>query len=119
MDVVIEFLPSPVDRGETIGTNPNTKSEEKRKPAENEPFSALVFKTMADPFVGKLTLFRVFSGVIKSDSQIFNANKGVMERIGQLFIMKGKIQEPVTELGAGDIGAVAKLQETFTGTYFM
>ncbi|MCL6590552.1 MAG: elongation factor G [Firmicutes bacterium] len=115
LDVVTEFLPSPQDRGELSGANPNTKEPEKRKPAENEPFSALVFKTMADPFVGKLTLFRVFSGVIKSDSQVFNASKGASERIGQLFIIKGKTQEPAPELGAGDIGAVAKLQETFTG----
>ncbi len=115
LDVMVEFLPSPVDRGEATGVNPATNAEEKRKPSESEPFSALVFKTMADPFVGKLTLFRVLSGVLKSDSQIYNASKGVNERIGQLFIMKGKTQEPVTELGAGDLGAVAKLQETFTG----
>lgn len=114
LDVAVGFLPSPADRGEVTGINPMTKGEEKRKPADSEPFSALVFKTMADPFVGKLTLFKVFSGVIKSDSQVFNASKGSMERIGQLFMIKGKTQEPVTELGAGDIGAVAKLQETFT-----
>ncbi len=114
LDVAAGFLPSPADRGEVTGINPVTKGEEKRKPSESEPFSALVFKTMADPFVGKLTLFKVFSGVIKSDSQVFNASKGAMERIGQLFMIKGKTQEPVTELGAGDIGAVAKLQDTFT-----
>ncbi|HBE78637.1 MAG TPA: elongation factor G [Firmicutes bacterium] len=115
LDVSVDFLPSPADRGEALGINPNSKGEEKRKPADNEPFSALVFKTMADPFVGKLTIFKVSSGVIKSDSQVFNANKGAMERIGQLFAIKGKTQEAVSELGAGDIGAVAKLQDTFTG----
>ncbi len=115
LDVISEFIPSPVDRGEIKGTNPGTKAEEKRRPSDSDPFSALVFKTMADPFVGKLTLFRVFSGIIKSDSQVFNANKGTNERIGQLFVIKGKSQEPVTELGAGDLGAVAKLQDTFTG----
>jgi elongation factor G len=115
LDVVIDYLPSPVDRGELTGVHPGSNAEEKRKPADDEPFSALVFKTMADPFVGKLTIFRVFSGVIKSDSQVYNASKGVMERVGQLFILKGKAQEPASELGAGDIGAVAKLQETFTG----
>ena len=115
LDVVTEFLPSPADRGVVTGINPNTKEEEQRQPAEGQPFSALVFKTMADPFVGKLTLFRVFSGVIKSDSQVYNAVKGANERIGQLFIIKGKTQEPTPELSAGDIGAVAKLQETFTG----
>ena len=111
LDVFTEFLPSPVDRGEIAGVQEGAK----RKPSDTEPFSALVFKTMADPFVGKLTLFRVFSGVLKSDSQVFNSSKGKSERIGQLFIIKGKTQEPTTELGAGDIGGVAKLQEVYTG----
>jgi elongation factor G len=115
LDVIVDYIPSPVDKGELAGVHPTTNAEEKRKPADTEPLSALVFKTMADPFVGKLTLFRVLSGVIKSDSQVYNASKGVMERIGQLFILKGKAQEPASEIGAGDIGAVAKLQETFTG----
>lgn len=111
LDVIIEFLPSPVDRGSVK----NDQGDNEMKPSETEPFSALVFKTMADPFVGKLTLFRVFSGVIKSDSQVFNSSKGKNERIGQLFIIKGKTQEPATELGAGDFGGVAKLQDVFTG----
>lgn len=111
LDVVTEFLPSPVDRGEVSGV----QEGQTRKPSDTEPFSALVFKTMADPFVGKLTLFRVFSGVIKSDSQVFNSSKGKNERIGQLFIIKGKTQEPTTELGAGDLGGVAKLQDVYTG----
>lgn len=111
LDVVTEFLPSPADRGGVKGVD----GDSERKPSETEPFSALVFKTMADPFVGKLTLFKVFSGVIKSDSQVYNSSKGKNERIGQLFIIKGKTQEPTTELGAGDIGGVAKLQETYTG----
>jgi elongation factor G len=114
LDVLADFMPSPVDRGPVSGINPNSQADEVRKPADNEPFSAMVFKTMADPFVGKLTIFRVFSGVIKSDSQVYNATKGGAERIGQLFILKGKTQEPTPELGAGDIGAVAKLQDTFT-----
>lgn len=111
LDVVTEFLPSPVDRGEVKGV----QEDQIRKPLDTEPFSALVFKTMADPFVGKLTLFRVFSGVIKSDSQVFNSSKGKSERIGQLFLIKGKTQEPTTELGAGDLGGVAKLQDVYTG----
>lgn len=110
LDIITQFSPSPVDRGEING-----KDDVKRKPSETDPFSALVFKTMADPFVGKLTLFRVFSGTIKSDSQVYNASKGISERIGQLFVIKGKTQEPVTELSAGDLGAVAKLQDTHTG----
>ncbi|MGE5542986.1 MAG: elongation factor G, partial [Bacillota bacterium] len=75
---------------------------------------ALVFKTMADPYVGRLTVFRVYSGVIKSDSQVYNAVKDRNERIGQVFVLKGKQQEAVAEVGAGDIAAVAKLQETTT-----
>jgi len=111
LDALIDYFPSPADRGEIIGTNEG----EKRLPSESEPFSALIFKTMADPFVGKLTLFRVFSGTIKSDSQVYNSTRGVNERIGQLFIIKGKVQEPVSELSAGDLGAVAKLTDAFTG----
>jgi elongation factor G len=115
LEVVTRFMPSPADRGEVSGEHPVTKEAERRKPSDSEPFAALIFKTMADPFVGKLTIFRVMSGVIKSDSQVFNPNLGINERIGQLFVLKGKFQEPATELGAGDIGAVAKLQDAFTG----
>lgn len=110
LDAVVDYIPSPVDRGAIVGVDGT-----KRLPSEDEPFSALVFKTMADPFVGKLTLFRVFSGVVKSDSQVYNSSREAMERIGQLFLIKGKTQEPVDQLCAGDLGAVAKLQYTFTG----
>jgi elongation factor G len=115
LEVVTGFMPSPGDRGPANGEHPVTKEPVQRQPIDNDPFAALIFKTMADPFVGKLTIFRVMSGVIKSDSQVYNSNLGINERIGQLFILKGKNQEPVAELGAGDIGAVAKLQEAFTG----
>jgi elongation factor G len=115
LNVVNRYLPSPADTEAINGENPGTKETETRKPVDSDPFSALIFKTMADPFVGKLTTFKVMSGVIKSDSQVFNANTGHNERIGQLFVLKGKNQEPVPELGAGDIGAVAKLQGAFTG----
>src|SRR5205807_3969912 len=77
--------------------------------------AAQVFKTMADPYVGKLSYLRVFSGTLKSDSQAWNAGKGKAERLGQLFFLRGKHQEPAPEIGAGDIGAVAKLAETGTG----
>jgi elongation factor G len=79
------------------------------------PLSAIVFKTMADPYVGKLTYFRVFSGTLKSDSTVFNSTKSRDERVGQVYFLKGKLQEATTEIGAGDIGAVAKLAETSTG----
>lgn len=115
MDAVTNLLPSPADVPAVEGTDPKKNEGVKRAPKEDEPFSALVFKTMADPFVGKLTLFRVYSGSIKSDSQIYNASKGRTERIGQLFIPRGKNQEQIDVAKAGDIVAVAKLQETTTG----
>lgn len=114
LDVIIANLPSPADRGEVKGVNPKTQTEEVRQPADDAPFSALVFKTMADPYVGKLTIFRVYSGTLKSDSHAYNANKGREERIGQLLLIKGKTQEPVAEVSAGDLAAVAKLQDTTT-----
>jgi elongation factor G len=112
LSFITDAVPSPAT-AEAVGVNPQTKGEEKRKP--DDSFSALVFKTMADPYVGKLTYFRVYSGAIKSDSQIYNANKSRDERIGQVYFLRGKTQEGTTEIGAGDIGAVAKLQETSTG----
>ncbi len=115
LEFMLDYLPDPGSLGEKVGEHPVTNAEESRQPSDSESFSAIVFKTMADPFVGKLSMMRVLSGVIKSDSHVFNSNRGVMERIGQLFVMKGKHQEPVSQLCAGDIGAVAKLQETFTG----
>ncbi len=102
LDFIVSSVPSPaaVDLPEGVS---------------KDAFSALVFKTMADPYVGKLTYFRVFSGSIKSDSHIFNANKEREERVGQVYFLLGKNQEATTSVGAGDIGAVAKLQDTSTG----
>ena len=110
LDFLADSMPSPAG---ARGANPQTKAEEKRDAAD--PFSALVFKTMADPYVGKLTYFRVYSGSMRSDSQVYNSTKGRDERIGQVYVLRGKQQEAITEVGAGDIGAVAKLQETGTG----
>jgi elongation factor G len=115
MDFIVDYLPSPAERPEYKGSLPGSDQEKSRKPASNEPFSALVFKTLADPYVGKLTLFRVVSGSLKSDSHVYNANKGETERLGQIFILKGKNQIAVPQVEAGDIAAVAKLQETATG----
>lgn len=115
LDAAIRYMPSPKDMPKVTGINPKTNAEESRNAARTEPFSAVVFKTMADPFVGKLSLFRVYSGVFKSDSSTFNSSKESQERIGQLFVVRGKTQEATTELAAGDIGAVAKLQTTGTG----
>jgi elongation factor G len=110
LDHLVSCAPSPVGRKIT-GT---LKGEEVTIGSDNDGLAALVFKTMADPYVGKLTLFRVFSGKIKSDSTVFNSRSGKDERIGQLFVIKGKEQIAVSEIGAGDLGAVAKLQDTTT-----
>ncbi len=115
LDAVVTYAPSPADRPAVTGVNPKTKAEESRLASETQPFAALVFKTMADPYVGRLTLFRVISGVLKSDSHAYNVNKDKDERFGQLFVPRAKQQEPVPEVVAGDIGSVAKLQATVTG----
>lgn len=111
MDFIAASVPSPASVV-VEGTNP-AGAEEKRKPEDS--FCALVFKTMADPYVGKLTYFRVFAGAVKSDSHLWNANKERDERVGQVYFLLGKNQEATVSVGAGDIGAVAKLQETSTG----
>ena len=113
MDNIINFLPP--RRCTAMRINPKTQSEEERNADENEPLSALVFKTMADPYVGKLTLFRIYSGMLKSDTAVYNPNKDQMERIAQIYLVTGKKQEPVDQAQAGDLVAVAKLQHTTTG----
>ncbi len=115
LNFIVNCLPSPVDKGIQYGTNPKTGEAEKRKPDPNEPFSAMVFKTISDPYTGKLTLFRIYSGTLKSDSVVYNPNKEAPERIGQIFELEGKKQKAVAEAEAGDIVAVAKLKETATG----
>nr|MBC7245397.1 elongation factor G [Chloroflexota bacterium] len=113
-DAIVRYLPSPAAT-EARATNVRDNSEAVIRATMVEPFAALVFKTMADPYVGKLTYFRVYSGVLQSDSRVWNANKGEEERIGQLFFLLGKEQTPTKEVIAGDIGAVTKLQFTTTG----
>lgn len=115
LDEVVTLFPSPAESDGIKGVNPQSKAEEIRKPADSEPFSAQVFKTLADPYVGKLTYFRVYSGVLKSDSHVFNSTKSVEERVGQVYFLRGKKQEATPEVHAGDIAAVAKLTETITG----
>ncbi|TET74821.1 MAG: elongation factor G [Dehalococcoidia bacterium] len=114
MDAICSYLPSPKDKGKITARNPQTQQEEAIDPEDAAPLSALVFKTTADPYVGKLTYLRVYSGAINSDSSVWNANKNRAERIGQLYRIRGKAQEPVSRIAAGDIGAVAKLAETGT-----
>jgi len=112
LDFIVASVPSPAAVPPVKGKSPSG-ADETRGP--NDPFCALVFKTMADPYVGKLTYFRVFSGSVKSDSHIYNATKERDERVGQVYFIQGKNQEATPEVGAGDIGAVAKLAETTTG----
>ena len=115
LDAICGFLPSPRDKGKVKVRNAKLDQEEELPPEGDAPLSALVFKTIADPYVGRLSCLRVYSGTLKSDSTVWNANKERAERVGQLYLLRGKSQEPVESLIAGDIGAVAKLSETSTG----
>lgn len=115
MDAIVNFLPSPVDRGPVTGIKPNSEEREERVPDEKSPFSAMVFKTIADPYAGKLTLFRVFSGTVTSDFVFYNPSKDAREKCGNIFYLEGKNQVPVASLIPGDIAALAKLKETSTG----
>jgi elongation factor G len=115
LKLVTVCLPSPLDKGSRTGTNPKTGKVEERAPAADAPFSALVFKTISDPYTGKLTLMRVYSGTLKSDGNFYNPNKDTSERYGQVFMLNGKKQNPVGDAGPGEIVAVAKLKETETG----
>ena len=118
LDLMISCFPSPLERGPVQGKNAKTGETEIREPKEDGPFSAFIFKTIADPFAGKLSLFRVYSGSINADSFVYNSKKDVKERIGQIFLLEGKKQKPVGFAGVGDIVAVAKLKETTTGDTF-
>ncbi|NLW06750.1 MAG: elongation factor G [Clostridia bacterium] len=104
LNYIKDYLPSPVEVADRTAAD-----------LEKDNLAALVFKTLADPYVGKLSMFRVYSGVLKSDSVVYNSNRESEEKIGQIFTLQGKNQLPVSELKAGDIGAVAKLQVTTTG----
>jgi elongation factor G len=115
LDAIVDLAPSPADRGEVKGTDPATQAETSRKPAPDAPLSAFVFKTLVDPHAGRISLFRVYSGTLKSDSAVHNTSRDVAERVGSLLLLQGKAQTQVPEIQAGDIGAVAKLKDTQTG----
>jgi elongation factor G len=115
LDAIVDLAPSPADRGEVRGTDPATKTESSRKSAADAPLSAFVFKTLVDPHAGRISLFRVYSGTLKSDSGVHNTSRDVAERVGSLLLLQGKGQTQVPEIQAGDIGAVAKLKDTQTG----
>lgn len=115
LDAIINFLPSPVDIQAVKGVHPESHEEIERWPSDDEPFSALAFKIMTDPYVGKLTFFRVYSGVLKTGSYIYNSTKGRRERIGRILMMHANNREDVSEICAGDIAAAVGLKDTTTG----
>ena len=115
MNLIVQGLPSPMETGPFKGQKPASDESVERKPSEDEPFSALVIKTLADPFAGKLTILKVISGSIEADSTLYNVNKEAKEKFGQIFILEGKKQQPIQKAMAGDIIALPKLKETMTG----
>ena len=115
LDYVCMFLPSPVDTPNIVGTNPSTGEEEDRRPSEDEHTSALVFKIATDPYVGRLTFFRVYSGKVAAGSYVYNVRSGKKERISRLFQMNSNKQNPVEVIGAGDIGAGVGFKDVRTG----
>ena len=115
LDAVIEYLPSPLDVPAVIGTDPRNGEQVTRHADPAEPFAALAFKIAADPFVGKLAFFRVYSGTLKSGSYVYNATKGEKERIGRLIELHANHREEIESVSAGDIAAAVGLKSTFTG----
>ena len=118
LDLCVDYLPSPLDRdlGQTVGTDPKTGDQVIRKANVSQPLTALAFKIASDPFVGKLVFVRVYSGILKSGSYIYNATTGNKERVGRLVRMFADKREEITEVAAGDIAAIVGLKETTTGT---
>ncbi len=115
LDAVVDYLPSPLDAGEVKGVNPDNAEVITRKPADSEPFSALAFKIMADPFVGQLTFIRVYSGQLKSGDSVLNTGRSRSERIGRLLKMHANKREDINEILAGDICAAVGLKNVSTG----
>jgi len=115
LDCVVEYMPSPLDVPPIKGTHPDTGAEDHRTASDEEPFSSLAFKIMADPFVGKLAFFRVYSGVLPSGSYVYNSTKGKRERIGRILQMHANHREDIQEARSGDIAAAVGLKDTTTG----
>jgi elongation factor G len=115
LDAIIDYLPSPTDVPPVTGENPETNQIEERTADDNMPFTALAFKIMSDPHVGKLTYFRVYSGVLKSGSYVLNASKDETERVGRILLMHANDREPLDEVRTGDIAAAVGLKHTTTG----
>ncbi len=115
LDMVNDYLPSPLDNPSIWGTHPKTGDEIERKSSESEPFASLAFKITSDPFVGKLAYFRVYSGKVTSGSYVFNSSTGEKERVGRIVRLHADKREEVSEVGAGDIAAIVGLKATTTG----
>lgn len=117
LDMLYDYMPTPKDmhEGEYLGTHPETHEQEVRKVDDGEAFSAYVFKTIVDPFVGKISLFKVYSGKVTKDMEVYNANRDENEKLSNLFMMRGKTQLETNTVVSGDIAATAKLQHTETG----
>jgi elongation factor G len=115
LDALVACLPNPGERGPYRGENPRGHAAVERRGTPDEPYSAFVFKTIADPYSGKISLFRVYSGVLRSDTTVDNVSRDVSERVGSLLLLQGKESHAVPEVRAGDLGAVAKLKETASG----
>ncbi len=115
LDYIVNCLPSPLDISDVKGVDPKTGDELTRKPSDQDPFSALVFKIVNDPHVGNLSYFRVYSGIIQAGTYVYNSTKSVKERVGRLVLMHAKDREEVSQLSTGDIGAIVGLKDSITG----
>ncbi len=115
LDAIVDYMPAPTDVPAIKGINPDSSAEDARISSDNEPFAALAFKIMTDPYVGKLSFFRVYSGTLKSGSYVYNTTKGKRERIGRILQMHANHREEIPEVYAGDIAAAVGLKDTTTG----
>jgi elongation factor G len=115
LDAIVAYMPSPLDVGSIGGINPDTEREDNRPPSDDAPFSALAFKIMTDPYVGKLCFFRVYSGTKESGSMVYNSAKGSRERLGRILLMHANHREDVDRIYAGDIAAAVGFKNTTTG----
>ncbi len=115
LDAVVDYLPSPGDLPSVVGTNPTTSAEEERALNDDQPFAGLAFKIMADPYVGRLAFFRVYSGTLSSGSYVLNVSTGKRERVGRILLMHANHREEVSRVYSGDIAAIVGLKDTSTG----
>ena len=115
LDAIVDYMPAPTDIPAIVGTNPKTDEEEDRHASDDEPFSALAFKIMTDPYVGRLAFFRVYSGTIEAGKSVLNSTKGQRERLGRILLMHANHREDITQVYSGDIAAAVGLISVFCG----